>query len=273
MNVPTEMSIPAAFIFLFVVVPGVALFAALTGMIKRRKTEKKLFGKGIIYLKKLRVFLMYIQQHRGLTNGFFHGNPALATDIEQLEQRIDDAILDIQRVDGWMQQNGKWESIIDHWQRIRSYFKSINAEMNLKQHNNLIANLLYLVDDLAYAHHLGKLGIVDADANWRKLLFIAEYLGQARALGMGAATKQVCTSVLRIQLNHLLAKIESNIDPGWPTETQKDFRDFATIIRENIITEPVSISAGEYFRVATLCIEHVLVEFDRQVDKIQFHPT
>lgn len=272
MNVPAEMSVPAAFIFLFVVVPGIALLTALIGMIKRRKSEKKLFREGIIYLKKLRIFLMYIQQHRGLTNGFFHGNAALGADIEQLEKRIGEAILDIQSIDGWMQQNAKWESLIDHWQRIRSYFKSVNAEINLKQHNNLIANLLYLIDDLAYTHHLGKLGILDTDVNWRKLLFVAEYVGQARALGTGAATKQVCTSVLRIQLNHLVTKIEASIDAEWSTETQQDFRNFITIIQKQIMVDPVSISASDYFKMATICIEHVLVEFDRQVDKIQFHP-
>ena len=274
MNVSTEMNVPMAFIFLFVLVPGAALLTALFTMIRRSQTEKKLFRNGILYLKKLRLFLMYIQQHRGLTNGFFNGNSALASDIQQLEHRINDAIVDIQSVGGWIQENGKWESLIDHWQRISAYFKNANAEMNLKQHNNLIANLLYLIDDLAYAHHLGKLGIVDAtDANWRKLLFIAEYVGQARALGVGAATKGNCSSVVRIQLNHLVLKIESNINPEWPAVTQNDFRYFLSIIQQHIITETTTISADDYFKMASQCIEHLLSEFDRQVDKIQFQST
>jgi len=273
MNVSMVMNVPMAFIFLFVVVPGLALLTAVFALIKRSQTEKKLFHTGILYLKKLRIFLMYIQQHRGLTNGFFHGNSALATDIELLEQKIGNAIADVQSVDGWIQENGKWESLVDHWQRIRVYFKNANAEINLKQHNNLIANLLYLIDDLAYAHHLGKLGIVDsADAKWRKLLFIAEYVGQARALGMGVATRGHCNSVSRIQLNHLVLKIESNIDSEWPNSVQGDFRRLLLIIQQQVIAEPPTILADEYFKIATLCIEHLLIEFDHQVDKIQFNP-
>jgi hypothetical protein len=273
MSVLMEMNVAVAFIFLFLIVPGVALLTAVLAMIKRRKTEKKLFRTGILYLKRLRVFLMYIQQHRGLTNSFFHGNSVLATDIERLEQRIGETILDIQNVNGWIRDNGKWESLVDHWQRIKAYFKNVNAEINLKQHNNLIANLLYLIDDLAYAHHLGKLGVVDsANAKWRKLLFIAEYVGQARALGMGVATRGNCNSVSRIQLNHLVLKIESNIDPDWPDSVQDDFRHFLSIIQQKVIAEPPTILVDEYFKIATLCIEHLLLEFDRQVDKIQFQP-
>ena len=268
-----EMNVPAAFIFLFIIVPGAALLTAVLAMIKRKQTEKKLFRTGILYLKKLRIFLMYIQQHRGLTNSFFHGNSALADDIERIEHQIGETISDIQAVNGWIQQNGKWESLVDHWQRIRAYFKNSNAEINLKQHNNLIANLLYLVDDLAYAHHLGKLGVVDsATAKWRKLLFIAEYVGQARALGMGVATKGTCNSVARIQINHLVLKIEANIDVEWEESIQHDFRQFLLIIRQQIIAEPSTILADDYFKIATLCIEHLLSEFDRQVDKIQFQP-
>ena len=265
-----QMNVPIAFIFLFVIVPGIALLTAFLAMFKRRRAEKILFHMGIVYLKKLRIFLMYIQQHRGLTNSFFHGNSALANDIEQLEHRIGETIADIQHVNGWIQQNAKWESLVDHWQRIKVYFKNANVEINLKQHNNLIANLLYLIDDLAYAHHLEKLGVIDSNAKWRKLLFIAEYVGQARALGVGVATKGTCNSVSRTQLNHLVLKIESNIDVGWPDSAQGDFRQFLSIIQHQIIVEPPTILADDYFKIATICIEHLLTEFDRQVDKIQF---
>ena len=55
------MDIPFSFIFIFVVVPGVALFTAIFGVMKRKKTEEKLFRMGISYLKRLRTLLTYIQ--------------------------------------------------------------------------------------------------------------------------------------------------------------------------------------------------------------------
>lgn len=264
------MNVPFSFVFLFMLIPGVALFTVIYGVIKRKKMEEKLFRTGIVYLKKLRILLMHIQQHRGLTNGYLNGNLSVDTDIQKLEASIKNEVSELKTIDGWIQDNTKWDSLVDHWFRISSHYKNIDAEVNLKQHNNVIANLLYLMDDLAYAHHLGKLGLIEAtDADWRKLLFIAEYVGQARALGMGVVSKGFCTSVLRIQLNHLMVKIETNISPAWIESTQHDFRHFLNVIQEQVITDKITISPAEYFKLATGCIEHVLTEFDRQVEKIQ----
>lgn len=268
------MSLPFSFIFIFILVPGIALFTAIYSVVKRKRLEENLFRCGIVYLKRLRVLLMYIQQHRGLTNGFLSGNLAVVEDIQKIEVLVAREIADVSAMEGWIRENSKWDSIIDHWQRIHSGYKSVDAEVNLKQHNTLIANLLYLIDDLAYAHHLGKLGLIDAtDTDWRNLLFIAEYVGQARALGMGVVSKGFCTSVLRIQLNHLIVKIESNINPAWSDIIQQDFRNFIKVIEGQVIVDTPTVSAADYFKIATGCIEHVLKEFDRQVERIQFHRT
>ncbi len=268
------MSLPFSFVFIFIVVPGIALFTAIYGILKRKKNEEILFRAGIAYLKRLRTLLMYIQQHRGLTNGFLSGNLSVINEIKRIEVVAAKEIADISAMDGWIQENPKWDSIIDHWQRIHANYQTLEAEVNLKQHNTLIANLLYLIDDLAYAHHLGKLGLIDAtDTDWRNLLFIAEYIGQARALGMGVVSKGYCTSVLRIQLNHLVVKIESNINPSWSAAIQQDFRKLLKVIESQVITDAPTITPADYFKLATSCIEHVLVEFDRQVEKIQFHRT
>lgn len=266
------MSLPFSFIFIFVIVPGIALLTTIINITQRKRREEKLFRTGIQYLKSMRQLLTHIQQHRGLTNGYLSGNLAAEADIEQLEALIKKEISDVEAVDEWIKVDTKWDSILDHWSRVNANFKLSDPETNLKQHNNLIANLLYLIDDLAYAHHLGKLGLVEAtDTDWRNLLFIAEYVGQARALGMGAVSRGQCSSVLRIQLNHLRAKIQGNINSSWPEVAQKDFRYFLRVIEEQVIIDETSIAPKDYFRLATTCIEHVLQEFDRQIEKIQFH--
>lgn len=265
------MNIPFSFIFIFVLVPSIALFTAIYGVMKRKKMEEHLFRRGIVYLKRLRTLLMYIQQHRGLSNSLLSGNASVSEDIQRVEALLAREISEISAIEGWIQQNSKWESILDHWHRIQSNYQSMEVEVNLKQHNTLIANLLYLIDDLAYAHHLGKLGLIDAtETNWRNLLFIAEYVGQARALGMGVASKGFCTSVLRIQLNHLIVKIESNISPFWSDAIKADFKTLLNVIETQIIVDTPTITPADYFKLATGCIEHVLKEFDRQVEKIQF---
>lgn len=266
------MNLSLSFIFIFILVPFAALLSILLGVIRRKRSEELLFKTGIEYLKHLRLLLTYIQQHRGLTNSYLSGNQAVLSDVQRLDVMIAQVLDDVEKIDAWIKANSKWESIRDHWLRIALNYQKQDAEGNLKQHNNLIANLLYLIDDLAYAHHLGKLGIIEAtDTDWRNLLFIAEYIGQARALGMGAVSKGFCSSVLRIQLNHLRVKIGANINPTWGEFVQRDFKKLLEVIETQVIVETPSISPAEYFGLATTCIEHVLTEFDRQVDAIQFH--
>jgi len=266
------MDLPFSFVFIFILVPGIAVSTAIYGILKRKKSEEKLFRRGVTYLKHLRVLLKYIQQHRGLATSFLSGNTQLNEDIQNLGDLVTAEMLNLQAIEGWINTNARWDNIADHWQRIRSTCKNLTPEANLKQHNTLIANLLYLIDDLAYTHHLNKIGLIDAtDTNWRNLLSITEYIGQARALGMGIVSKGNCTNLLRIQLNHLVVKIETTINPVWPESTKQDFRHFLSVIENQVITNPASISAADYFQLASHCIEHVLTEFDRQVDKIQFH--
>jgi len=265
------MTLPFSVVFVVVIIPALILLVAIGGVIKQKKEEEKLFRTGVLYLKNLRTLLMCIQQHRGLTNSFLSGNAAVANEIQKIEGLVNREITGIKAIDGWVRHNAKWENIVDHWSRMGANYTKLEAEANLKQHNNLIANLLYLIDDVAYAHHLGKLGLVDAtDTDWRNLLFIAEYIGQARALGMGAVSKGHCSSVLRIQLNHLRGKIESNISRAWSDSTRQDFRHFLTTIEQQVIVDKPTISPNEYFTLATGCIEHVLKEFDQQVERLQF---
>ena len=266
------MNMHFSFLFIFVVMPTLAVIIFLISLAQDRKREEKLFRTGIIYLKNFRSLLTHIQQHRGLTNSYICGYKNYEFDIKQLEELVRNEIKNIESIDEWIKNNSKWQSIIDHWSRLNLNYKNSGAEYNLKQHNILIASILYLIDDLAYSHQLGKLGLVDAtDTDWRYLLSIAEYIGQARALGMGAVSRGECSSIMRTQLNHLCLKIEANINRSWPEKTLRDFRALLTTIEEKVITEKPGITPTDYFKLATGCIEDVLLEFDRQVENIQFH--
>jgi hypothetical protein len=246
------------------------LVVAIISLVNRKNSAAKLFATGVSYLKVLRMLLMHIQQHRGMTNAYLNGNASTEAEIIRIEAQVKADIETLEAIHSWLPQNSKWESLVDHWLRINSNFKGQNAEVNLKQHNTLIANLLYLIDDVAYAHQLGKLGLLDVtDTDWRKLLFVAEYVGQARALGMGAVSKGHCSSVLRIQLNHLYVKIEASINQRWSDLAKQDFIHLLSVLQRQVIIDQPTISPTEYFSLATSCIEHVLREFDRQVELIQ----
>jgi len=264
------MATPISLLAIVFVIPLGFLIFLVISIRRNKKIAERLFGEGVIYIKALRGLLTFIQQHRGLTTGYLNGNRASKADIDLLDNKIKQLMFEIPVISLWMQGNPKWNSLADHWRRLSQAYLQGEAENNFKQHNILIANLLYLIEDVADFHHLSKLGGGSMDTDWRYLLSVAEYIGQARALGTGVAAKGECSSVLRIQLNHLHNKIKSCIDSSWSDQSQVEIRRLLQCIETQLIVSTPSIEPGEYFKLATRCIDHVLIQFDKQIDKLQF---
>jgi len=265
------METPVSLMIILLAFPvGFLVFLMISLNLKRRHATL-LFTEGIEYIKLLRILLTFIQQHRGLTTGFINGNAAAKLDIEKVARKIKDIMVEVDGAGEWLRGNVKWSSLVDHWSRLGTYYLQGDADKNFKQHNMLIANLLYLIDDVADVHHLSKISGDAMDTDWRYLLSIAEYIGQARALGTGVAAKGECSSVLRIQLNHLRNKIASSVDSSWPDKSRVEIQQLLRCIETQIIVEHPSIQASDYFKLATSCIEHVLDQFDRQIERLQYY--
>ncbi|WP_331345690.1 nitrate- and nitrite sensing domain-containing protein [Cellvibrio sp. UBA7661] len=265
------MEAPVSLLVVFLVFPvGFLLFLIISLSLKKRQASA-LFFKGITYIKLLRSLLTRIQQHRGLTTGFINGNHAAQQNIATLSVQINQIIAELDAAGDWMKDNVKWSSLVDHWSRLSSIYIQGDADKNFKQHNMLIANLLYLIDDIADAHHLSKLTGEASDTDWRYLLSIAEYIGQARALGTGVAAKGECSSVLRIQLNHLRNKIASSVDASWPDASRVEIQKLLRCIETQLIVDHPCIQVEDYFQLATRCIEHVFDQFDRQIERLQYY--
>lgn len=265
------MSLPFSFVFIFILLPVLAIGTLLLNLIKVRREEERQFSLGIKYLKNFRRLLTHVQQHRGLTNSYLSGNLKVEADVSHLENNVAQEILEIEAVDVAMSENAKWDSIKDHWNRLNKHYSQLTVETNMRQHNILISNILYLIDDLSYHHHLGKVGLVEStDTDWRHLLTVAENVGQVRALGMGVVSRGVCSSVSRIQLNHLKEKITLCVDSTWGQSSKEDFAALIKTLDERVIVDSPNVTPEEYFSLATRCIDHVLREFDAQVERLQF---
>jgi hypothetical protein len=267
------MQTPLLLTITLLVVPAGFLVFFIVSLQCRRRQASRLFIQGIGYIKILRSLLTYIQQHRGLTTGFINGNATAKSDIESLELNIKRTMSDVDSSGEWMHGNIKWASLVDHWSRLNLLYLQGDADKNFKQHNVLIANLLYLIDDVADVHHLTKVTGDAMDTDWRYLLSIAEYIGQARALGAGVAAKGECSSVLRIQLNHLRNKIASSIDATWPEQSRTEIHHLLYCIETQLVVDHPSIQSADYFKLATRCIEHVLNQFDRQIERLEYDCT
>lgn len=265
------METPVSLMIILLAFPIGFLVFLMVSLNRKKRQGTLLFIQGIEYIKLLRILLTCMQQHRGLTTGLINGNTAVKPDIEKLAIKIKDLVGEIDAAGVWMRDNVKWSSLVDHWSRLGMAYLQGDADKNFKQHNILIANLLYLIDDVADVHHLSKITGDAMDTDWRYLLSIAEYIGQARALGTGVAAKGECSSVLRIQLNHLRNKIASSVDASWPDKSRLEIQQLLRCIETQIIIEHPSIQASDYFKLATSCIEHVLDQFDRQIERLQYY--
>lgn len=243
---------------------------------KNQVLMKKKQRTGLQWLLLLRGFLSHTQQHRGLTTGYLNGDQSLEQRIEQLHQSLMSDIKKIENIDEWITENENWNSIKDHWLRLKRGYKTNTMENNLTQHGCLIRNILYLIEEMAEHHQLLRLDNIDefgVDFIWRNLLETTEYMGQARALGTGISASQSCSSVDKIKLNYLKDKITESghlITKTFPKadSVHKNISLLLSTIETNFFqknSRDTLISANEYFDLATKALNGVYDEYDHTV--------
>ena len=179
----------------------------------------------------------------------------------------------ITRIDGSIENNSRWCGITQHWARLAGNYQTHTITHNLSQHNMLIKNILYLIDDLAEECDLLLLKSRDQKPlhlYWRELLSAAEYIGQARAIGVGVSTAEHCDSISRIRLHYLSDKIEGNTRRLWQ-ELGDDPKQAVCIdqllqcIAQQLVLDKPSIAPSDFFELATAAIDSLLDQFDRLV--------
>jgi len=234
---------------------------------------------GLSWLQSLRVLLADMQRHRGLTTGYLNGDVTLKHDIEQLQHSVGRDITKISAIDPWMEANGRWHAITQHWARLAGRYAKNTAENNMNQHIALIQNLLYLIDDMAQEHEL--LSLCGRDGKplrlaWRELLLAAEFVGQARALGVGITTSQRCDSVNRIRLKYLCQKVEENTARVWQqitpvNDSEAKVEALLSCINSDIIKDRPTIAPQAFFLLASDALDGLHGHYDQIVEELKWH--
>ncbi|MGM8225852.1 nitrate- and nitrite sensing domain-containing protein [Cellvibrio sp. ARAG 10.3] len=258
------------FSLLFILLPLIFIAFIFYCLHRRRVIVGRLVDQGLNYVRVMRTLLTHVQQHRGLTTGFLNGNQDAKAEIQALQNKIRKEIVEVNNLGVWVQANEKWRSILDHWSRLSSHYASGEAMNNLKQHNQLIANILYFIEDIADAHHLDSKAPAAFAHQWRSLLFIAESIGQARALGTGVVAKGECSSVLRIQLNHLRNKIASHTGEYLSPQAWAEIEQLLHCIETDVVIDQPTISPKAYFQLATRSLERVMEQFDQYIEGLRY---
>lgn len=259
---------------IFLVISALIGFAIIAGIIRIRHNRIRRLQqlRGLEWLEKLRQLLAHLQQHRGLSSGYIAGNHALQGDLDNLHNLIRRDMEVINRVDDWICENSRWQGIGEHWQRLINRFKALERDENINQHNRLLTNLIYLIEDIAETHHLKSL-CQQADEGqrvWHDLLIAAEHIGQARAIGTAITASGQCDSVSRIQMSYLSSKIEltsQNLmgNLGLPQQAQHKLRELLQCIQHRVLLDAPQIESKIYFNLASGCLEEIFNHYDRKI--------
>lgn len=247
----------------------VAVLSWRTRQIKKQHIRR--YQEGIAWLQLLRVVLTKTQQHRGLSNGFLNGDQSAQTKIAQLQREISRQAKVIEGHGSWIHQTERWKAIQDHWQRLSANYMNHKASYSLEQHNKLILTILHLIEDCAEEHHLQELNNQDqqsVDHLWKSLLFNAEFIGQARALGTGVTAAQKCNSVERIRLKYLHSKLNEYKQTPSGSACAAQLTPLLSSIEQEVIVSEPKISPSDYFAMATVALDTVMLQFDQGLSEL-----
>ncbi len=261
--------------YLFLILPLSAALALLVLATRRRRIRRRENQqRGLRSLEAMRLLLDLLQQHRGVSTGYLNGGRTLLAQINQLQARITDARGRIIAVHGRIEGDERWFALSEHWSGLSTKFETLSTTNNLRQHNQLIQNLLYLIDDIAQETDLLLLKTADGQPlmpAWRELLIAAECVGQARAVGTGALAAGQCDTVTRIRLNYLYQKIEHTCSLAWtalpPSARQKNrVEDLLNCVREELLSRSrPTIGVSTYFQTASDAVASLYEQFDHLV--------
>ncbi|MNG08057.1 Nitrate and nitrite sensing [compost metagenome] len=157
------------------------------GLHRRQQRQKRQHIQlNIRQLALLRALISGFQRHRGLSNGLLCGDASLSQDLATARQGLDQHIRAVKEFDST--HRDAWNSLIDHWSRMREGRSSDRAN-NLVQHHLVIRNSIFLMEDVANEIDLteGRAELGYLPCIWREVIQAAEWAGQARALGTGIA--------------------------------------------------------------------------------------
>ena len=269
----------------------IVIFAVLLHYYKINK-QKKLQLQGLVNIAHIKLLISIVQTHRGLSSAWLNGDLSKQAMLKTLEQQVNDQIESLENK-STVNENGRWASFTDHWSRLNQYFHSNNkdhdANNNFKQHTQMIANLLYLLEDEAERSHLCAMSLPKLPSIgfvWRELVVTTEIIGQSRAIGTGVATSKKCSSVDKIRLSFLQQNMQKTINDTLPKLTTldrftsehsellkaaKSKMEFLskTIECELITANDININQDEYFALATNSIKALDEIFNHQMKQIE----
>jgi hypothetical protein len=253
---------------------------------RARRQKQRHIQLNIRQLALLRALIAGFQRHRGLSNGVLCGDGSLSQDLATTRQALDRHIGDAQALDSTHRE--AWNSLIDHWSRMREG-RGSDPVNNLAQHNLIIRNSIFLMEDVANEIDLsgGQPSLAYLPCIWREVIQAAEWAGQARALGTGIAAAGRSSAEQRVRMRFLYQKIQLLAGTAFATlqrhvaahphsdafqlqQRARVVEDFLHCIEQELLgQEQTVIAAKAYFQHATGAIDGLLALVDTALAQLR----
>lgn len=259
------------------IIPVFILLVVVVVTLVRHHGARQAQAHGVLWLQALRTLITHVQRHRGLSAGVLAGDHSLQQRLTDTQLQVSRDFAQIGAVGEWIKHSSSWQGITQHWARLAGNVYQLNVSRAMDQHNRLIKNILVLVDDIALAHHLNS-GPAFKSNIWRDLLTLAEYIGQARAIGTVIAAKGHDWSdndYVKARLN--LQKVDQEIvatletprcRTGLDAQNLQHVLDFLTYIDGQILREGPLVSAPEFYLEASKTLDRIYEKFDHELTRV-----
>jgi hypothetical protein len=273
-----------------IIISGLVLCLAIAVVLGIKRQKMGLINKqltGINSIININELVKLLQKHRGLSAAFYSGDDNVIRELGPLVMKISTLILTLNKVSN-MTKSDRWLGFNDHWSRLSQHKKGISAEDSFEQHTKMIANILYLLEDIAEQHALTKEHLndfINIGFLWRELLAIIESVGQSRAVGTRTVTIKYCSSVDKIKLKflqqHISVVSEEVLKTLLNNSQQIKFVELieqglesthylTTTITDDILNvDKIIIDRTVYFELATDTMEKLNQVFSYQVEQLQ----
>jgi hypothetical protein len=273
-----------------VIISGLVLslvIAVLVGIKRQKRILIDIQITGVNSIININDLVKLLQKHRGLSAALCSGDDNVIRELGQLVNNIRSLISKLNKLPN-INCSERWLSFNDHWPRLSQHQKGITADDSFKQHTNIIANILYLLEDVAEQHSLTKeylTDFVNIGFLWRELLAIIESVGQSRAVGTRTVTIKYCSSVDKIKLKflqqHISVVSEEVLKTLLNNSQQRKFVELVeqglesthyltTTITDDILNvDKIVIDRTVYFELATDTMEKLNQVFSYQVEQLQ----
>ncbi len=250
--------------------------------------------KALAHCGSLIVLIKKMQQHRGLSAGWLAGEKSFGSDMMQRRREIERVFIELEKLaeDESSQprpvlQHNELRLLRFHWQELIEQLSGLDASKCIARHSQLIARVLDWLSALGDARVTLKLsdaeGVETAKNYADRLPRLAEYIGQARAVGSSVAAAEKLSSVDSVRLHYLVMRIESlsnfsrsEMGGGeWKTAREAVRNLLSTVQTALIGKGGVSIPAGQYFALATQALDAVYacdqacaVDLSQRIDRL-----